>query len=297
MDGDGNKEAHDDAVGQARFEAEWVALQCDDRVFHVLRDTLLRDDTTLFHALFRPGSVSAASLRRNLAHPSRPYMMDRSPAGVAPLLQFLRTGDMCAATDGERAAARLEAQYFGVDRAVEALDEAESKRHAVAPLTRRDVERALMANATGTAVNFCGMNFAGVDLSRLSLRGADLSRANLEGADLSLADLTGATLTQVAGSGATFAGATLTNAVAKNADFRGGNFERAALQGANLSKACLSLASFVSADMERAVLDGSDMTAVLLQGTRLTGTSMRHTVLHDVRREGTSLTMGGIVSQ
>jgi uncharacterized protein YjbI with pentapeptide repeats len=56
------------------------------------------------------------SCARNAANPLHPFLFDRSPQYVAPLIQFLRTGELVIDPHVSKRGVRVEAEYWGMTR-------------------------------------------------------------------------------------------------------------------------------------------------------------------------------------
>jgi uncharacterized protein YjbI with pentapeptide repeats len=140
-----------------------------------------------------------------------------------------------------------------------------------------------------------GVDWAGMDATRLQARGAVLRSANLSesslqdgdlaGADLERANLHGCCLTKVDAEAACFAFADLSfiragDACFRRANFRharleGGLYSRANFSGADLRDACLALAKLNRAQFSRALIDGADFTGADLSAAQLNGLSLK----------------------
>ena len=300
------------ADGDLDDEGEWVSLQFDDKVVTVLRSTLTRQPGTLFEALFREGSPTRATVARNVTHPARPFLFDRSPQYVLPLINFLRSGELVIDPGVNARGVYLEAQYWGMDDAVALLDGTtaplvappkpdELAAATVAPpprvqYTRGDVERALMSTTTEARLRFAGMCFDGADLSDLDLSNVDFRRAKLDGADLSRCVLTGALMDHCSARGAVLRNATLRLVHASHADFCDAILDGASACGADFTGSLFVAAQLRTVDLAGATLEGCNLTNSVLAGAQIKGANLRRAVLLGVDRQGTSLTMGGVIA-
>lgn len=104
-------------------------------------------------------------------------------------------------------------------------------------------------------------DYAGQDLTGVTMRGAALARANLAGAVLVEADLTDADLSHADLTGADLSMATLTRA----------NLSGASLARADLTDAVLKDADLTGADLSGAHLSHTDLDGAVLAGAILTG--------------------------
>jgi uncharacterized protein YjbI with pentapeptide repeats len=139
-----------------------------------------------------------------------------------------------------------------------------------------------------------GIEWVGVDATRLQARSAvltsaNLSESNLENSELLSADLEGANMhgsrmTKVDAEGARFAFGDLSFVRAGDACFRradlrharleGGLYSRANFSGADLRDACLARANLIRAQFSRALIDGADFTGADLSAAKLNGLSL-----------------------
>jgi len=304
--------------GRARG-SDWVALQFDDRVFTLSRSTLSGEPDSLFAALFAQDSVSAATLDRNFAHPLKPVVFDRNPRYVEPLLQYLRTGEVGVADDADAATFRavyLEACYFGVSGAMEQLAElcpdctktaVERRRERVsrpdAPtMTRTEVEKILMAapaTPTGNALyrlRWCGIRFTGVDFTDLHLAAIDFERCEFRQCVFHRCNLTRSNLSDCEIEGGQFAEANLSEVRCTGTIAQHCNFSRANCDGADFSRCILVGADFSSAMLTNCNFESSDLSEAKLAGADLSRAKLQRTVLRGVERQGTSLSMGGVIA-
>jgi uncharacterized protein YjbI with pentapeptide repeats len=303
-------------------ECPWVALQFDDRVFTLSRSSLTGEPDSLFAALFDADSVSGSSVDRNHSHPLKPVIFDRSSRYVEPVLQYLRTGELGVPDDADVGTLRaiyLEASYFGVTGAMEQLADMEpgvtktpaerrrEKASQPAPpnFTRADVERLLMAlpahvqrsSSQGCAfrARWCGINFDGVDFTDLCLAAIDFERCEFNGCKFVRADLSGSNLSNAEMDGADFTGAVLTDVRCVGTLATKSCFQNATCVGADFSRCILVQADFTSANLNNACFDSSDLSESKLAGADLTMTKLQRALLRGVERQGTSLSMGGVI--
>ena len=122
------------------------------------------------------------------------YLIDRSPDYFEPLLGYLRHGSLILDRHLNPAGVLEEAKFYGFyallpELEATVLQEAmlgnSIERHVgVAPLTRREVVKALVGTPTETRLRFQGVNLAGADLSKLDLSNINFKYAILRGANL-----------------------------------------------------------------------------------------------------------------
>ena len=132
--------------------------------------------------------------------------------------------------------------------------------HAQLPgldLSRIDLPRVRMRNATVFDTKLVGANLVGTDLTLSVLARSDLTAANLTGAVLHRANLTDAVLSE-----ANLTDADLSGAVLKKAVFKQALLARTLLHGANLSQCDLSVADISEADLALADLESTTLPAV-----------------------------------
>lgn len=103
------------------------------------------------------------------------YLIDRSPKYFAPVLNYLRTGQLILEAGVSAEGVLEEAKYFGLgDDVTHQLEGMASEAKAGAEdhkaLTRRDVISAIISTDPSSELRFQGTNLAGADLSKLDLR-------------------------------------------------------------------------------------------------------------------------------
>lgn len=291
-------------------------MQCDERVFLVSKANVhLNAPESLLAMLFPEDDGSVAvppaqlPLQRNDTHPLHPVVFDRSPKYVEPLLQFLRTGELVIPNDVPVHGVLLEARYFNVQRVMALLDgmtgpysltnDEEKGAGAKARsrwMTRREVERMLLTVAPGTRIRCCGLNLEGLDFSDLDLSFVDFSRCCLNGAVFERADLHHANFNMASAQRCNFTGAVMASAQCAEADFSDSNMSKVDGKYGNFSRSNFRRCSFDCADLSFANMEGSDLTASLLTGTALKNCCFKRAILADIERQGTSLTMGGVLN-
>ncbi|XP_077520854.1 BTB/POZ domain-containing protein KCTD9-like [Amblyomma americanum] len=264
-------------------DAEWVLLNVGGKRFATTRATL---------SSAGPRSVLAGlwSQGRNGIPVSKDsqgaYLFDRDPQYFRPLLNYLRYKEMILDEGVSAKGVLLEAQHFGVQCAIPALQKLSKEPIASRPtrvvlsstgntrsLTREDVIEAL-GKMPSAQVRFQGTDLSGADLSRL-----DLNHVNFKWATLRQCNLASAILTHCC-----FEGADLSEANLEKAHLIAAKFTRAALKGATLKSCTMGdptgpsedNADFKEANLLGAVLDDSKMYGVNLKGAMLKNASMRN---------------------
>lgn len=169
------------------------------------------------------------------------YMIDRSPEYFEPLIGYLRHGNLIIDKHLNPMGILEEAKFYGfysIIPQLEAIVLQESllqntieRSIGLAPLTRKDVIKAIIQTSTDTKLRFQGVNMAGADLSKL-----DLSNINFKYAIFRDANLQGATLNNCC-------------------------LERADMSKCNLEGALLINCRMVCCNLEGSVLRGSNMNA------------------------------------
>ncbi|XP_075586155.1 uncharacterized protein LOC124489965 [Dermatophagoides farinae] len=256
------------------------------------------------------------------------YMIDRSPEYFEPLLGYLRHGNLIIDKHLNPMGVLEEAKFYGFYSLIPELEATVLQESllqntiersiGLAPLTRKDVVKAIIQTSTATRLRFQGVNLSGADLSRLdlsninfkyailrgaNLQGATLSNCCLERADMSKCNLEGASLINchmvccnLEGSilrGSNMDSPTLTEltnlegANLNNVNLEGSKMHRvnlriASLKNANAQNCNLDHSCLAGANLENCDLSGSDLNEVNLRGANLKGTrfDLIHTPLH-----------------
>jgi uncharacterized protein YjbI with pentapeptide repeats len=302
---------------------QWIALQFDDRVFVLSRQSLTGEPGSLFCNLFDDGSVSEASLDRNHTHALKPVVFDRSPRYVEPVLQYLRTGELLVADKSDTEYIRgvyLEAEYFSVNGLLDIIatmypdatrsvaqrkDEHEEELRANPPrkpntAERIEIERMLMNapavwDGRGPRLRWRGMRFNGVDFSELYLAGIDFTACELNDCRFVNCDMSGANLTDAELERSDFTRATLKGAICARALATKANFTLSDCTNGDFRYSVFVEADFTQATLSGCVFESSDMTSCVLAGADLRNAKLNKALLHNVERQGTSLSMGGVI--
>lgn len=315
----------------AALSREWVAIRMDDKVFRLMRSTIHRGAPgSLLAAMFPEscdddgdgadcGNALGIPLFVDETHPLRPVVFDRSPEHFAPIVNFIRTGELIIGPTVAPRGVLHEALYFGVDAVAQQLAHLEPDDFgAPRPPTdetsysRRDIEALVTAGRVERLVglNFCGADFSGLDLTKARFRRCNLRRANfsnallldasLEGCDVSDASFESAKLNRVLMHGCVCERTKFDRAALVGARCGENNFSEASLREAQCHSSSFSRSMMVKVDATRCVFQSADLSECNMSCATLTGAdfsqaTMRRAILNGVDREGVNLSMGGVL--
>ena len=285
----------------------WVKLNVGGQHFMTTRGTLVAN---------APESMLARMFSSDGDYPwsssvdsTGAYLIDRSPLYFQPILNFLRYGELILDKNVNPKGVLEEAKFFGIQNLVEILEKKVKEDRPLtdsSPITRREFVMVLMSTPTATELRCQGVNFTGINLSKLDLRninfkyavfkganltGANLACCNFERSDLSHTRLDGANMLGVrmlcvnlegasmkncnfedpAGKQAYLEGANLKYVDLEGSQLAGVNLRVATLRKANLQTCDLRGAILAGADLEDADLTGSDLQEANLRGANLNG--------------------------
>lgn len=317
----------DDAISRlsVQSDSKWVALKFDDRVFVLQKSTVLQfaPAGSLLHRLFSDEEESSRVLSecdRDLSHPHRPIIFDRSPDSVAPIFNFFRTGELVIPPNVSHRAVLLEAQYFGIDDIVRILQNVEPQFEDDADEGMADSQPCVaqatcdatkVARPCCTRADICaslrslpptfGLRLRGMVLNRIDFSKLDLSRTNFEHCALIFCNFSDCVLSEANFShadctGSDFSGAMLSHAICVETVFIRCRFERAHCSDSNFTGSIMRELRAEQCDFSRSLLLKCDLSHADLRGTVLHQTSMRYVNLFGVERSGTSISMGGVLS-
>lgn len=289
--------------------SEWVTLNVGGQYFTTSRGTLVHpnEPASMLARMFAEDNNGGYLFTPSNRDSTGAYLIDREPAYFAPVLNYLRTGELVFDDCINPAGVLEEARFFGIESIIPTLEKMVSQKivdRDQMALTRRDIVDTLIRSPYTSELRFQGVNLAGADLSRLDLRyinfkyanmrgcnltGANLSWCCLERSDLSHAILDNAQLLGVkslcanmegamlrncnlkdpAGSRANMEGVNLKGANLEGSDMGGVNLRVANLKNANMQNCDLRAAVFAGADLESCDLSGSDLHEANLRGANL----------------------------
>uniref|UniRef100_A0A4W3H794 BTB/POZ domain-containing protein KCTD9 n=1 Tax=Callorhinchus milii TaxID=7868 RepID=A0A4W3H794_CALMI len=268
---DGGKDA--DADDKCWGCTDWITLNVGGTYFTTTRSTLVNKE---------PESMLAHMFREKDAWGNKKdqrggFLIDRSPEYFAPILNYLRHGQLIT-NDGLNLLGVLEeAKFFGIESLIEQLELAikislPAEDHT--PISRKEFVRFLLATPTKSELRCQGLNFSGTDLSRLDLRYINFKMANLSHCNLSHANLCCANL--------------------ERADLSGANLDGANLQGVKMLCSNAEGASLISCNFEdpsglKANLEGANLKGVDMEGSQMTGINLRVATLKNAKLKNCNL--------
>lgn len=327
---------------EPKLADDWVALQCDPTIFIVKRSTVSASAPgSLLDMMFgdahdrdhEEAIFFQRSLTRNHTHPLAPYLLDRSPQYVAPLIQYLRSGELVLDSGISKRGVRLEAEYFGIQKVADLLcDEHEEYNHeepatatsAAPPVdkltvhepslgttgggeppkrkwmppaccTRNDLLASLRTMPPDMGLRLRGMCLNGISFARLDLSNTNFEWCSLLSCDFSHADLSRTNFTKADASGSNFSRSTIRHALCLDSTFTDCSFENAVVTDCNFTGSNMTRLRALQCDFSRTVLTHCNLSHADLCGTVLHQTQMRFTNLSGVERCGTNITMGGVI--
>lgn len=231
------------------FHSDWIKLNIGGRTFTTTRSTIVAkepdsmlarmfdcdlddendeaksDNETSHNSIVQFNQVRSKKKAHSMIKPSvmdenGAYLIDRNPEYFETLIGYLRHGNLIIDKHLNPLGILEEAKFYGFYSLIPVLESmilqdsllqnTIERSIGVAPLTRKEVVRALIQTPSSSTLRFQGVNLSGADLSKLDLsninfkyailRGANLQGVNLhkcclERADISMCNLEGATLT------------------------------------------------------------------------------------------------------
>lgn len=148
-------------------DSKWITLNVGGRLFSTTRSTLTnKEPNSMLARMFGQDGISSDTDETGA------FLIDRSAQYFEPIINFLRHGQLIR-DDGISLQGILEeAKFFGIDGLIPHLEHLITVTSPVAdaPLTRRDVVKAIIQTSNESVLRFQGVNLAGADLSKLDLR-------------------------------------------------------------------------------------------------------------------------------
>ncbi|EFA83034.1 BTB/POZ domain-containing protein [Heterostelium album PN500] len=290
--------------------SDWVTLNVGGRIFSTTRSTLLKDKDSMLAKMFGESWDSTRDINGN-------YLIDRSPEYFAPIINFLRCGNLIIDDGVNVEGVYLEARFFNITGMLDRLSAMVERKMQTDVFTRKDVISILLTSSSNSSLRCQGLNLSGVDLSKLDLRNinfkmtnfreTNLSKCNLDNALLQEADLSYANLCGASLRGANLSGANLEHCILKGTNFedRGGqratlescNFKNAILEEANFSGANLRVANFKGANLENCNFRGADLAGANLEDTNLRGANLHKANLIGVNLRGANFDIRTVSSR
>ncbi|XP_046591975.1 BTB/POZ domain-containing protein KCTD9 isoform X1 [Neodiprion lecontei] len=300
------KKSNKERSSSNNTSSEWLTLNVGGKYFVTTRSTLTnKEPMSMLARMFSQGDDDTGwRIQPSAQDQNGAFMIDRSPTYFEPLLNYLRHGELILEKNINPAGVLAEARFYGIEGAFEILEPMIAKyspdEKETAPLTRRDVLRAILSTSAPHELRFQGVNLAGTDLSRLDLRninfkyanlhgcrlcGTNFSGCNLERADLSGSNMEGAQLLMVRMlcvnleaaclKGCNFEDPTGLRANLEGANLKGANLEGSNMAGINLRVATLKNAKLRNCDLRAAVLAGADLEFCDFSGSDLNEANLR----------------------
>ncbi|GAM27621.1 hypothetical protein SAMD00019534_107970 [Acytostelium subglobosum LB1] len=290
--------------------SEWVTINVGGRIFSTTRSTLIKDRESMLAKMFGENWESTRDSNGS-------YLIDRSPEYFAPILNYLRCGNIIIDDGVNIEGVYLEARFFNISGMTDKLALLVDRKNRTDVFTRKDVISILLTSSSNSSLRCQGLNLSGVDLSKLDLRNinfkmtnfreTNLSKCNLDNALLQEADLSFANLCGASLRGANLSGANLENCILRGTNFedRGGqratlescNFKNATLEEANFSGANLRVANFKGANLENCNFRGADLAGANLEDTNLRGANLHKANLIGVNLRGANFDIRTVSSR
>ena len=280
---------------------EWITINVGGKNFMTTRSTLTTKEPNSM--LARMFSHQGDHTWSSSVDASGAYLVDRSPIYFEPILNYMRHGELVLDKHISLHGVLEEAKFFGISSLVDVLEskiKAEEPVSDLSPISRREFILQLMSTPHKWELRCQGVNFTGVNFSKLDLRninfkyavfrdanlaGANLSHCNFERADLAKAKLDGANLLGVkmlcAGlEAASMQGCNFEDPAGGRANMEGANMKFVNLEGShmagvNLRVATLKNANLQNCDLRGAVLAGADLENCNLSGCDLQEANLR----------------------
>ncbi|XP_067928419.1 BTB/POZ domain-containing protein KCTD9-like isoform X2 [Watersipora subatra] len=266
---------------------EWITLNIGGYRVTTTKDTLTTKE---------PGSMLARMFSQaddntwlSRVDETGAYLIDRNGLYAAPIINYLRHGQLILDDSINPAGVLEEAKFFGITSILpqlEQLVQMNVKPTDYTPINRQQMSLSLMTTPASCELRCQGLNFSGADLSKLDLRFvnfkcANLVNTNLAGANLSNANFERAEMSNSILDGANMMGAKLLCAQLEGASMKGCNFEdpagsRANMEGANLKHVNLEGSHMAGVNLRVATLKNSKLRNCDLRGAVLAGADLEN---------------------
>ncbi|KAL0483005.1 BTB/POZ domain-containing protein [Acrasis kona] len=265
------------------IEDEWISLKLDDKIFTTTKSTLLSDESSLLYVMFNQNSPW--NLPRDLTLPGAPYLLDRSPKYFAPVLAYLRTGEVIIDEGVSVKGVLTEAKYLNITSLVQEIEHmnTDDTNKQTPELTRRDIVKALIKCSDSESsngklrfqgLNLCGLDLSGLDLSHVNFSRCNLTRAKFCYANLSFADLRWCNLTDADCSHANLYRGKCRNAKMRSTLLISSNMQCADLTFCDLSNAVLRNSDLLDADLSNCLIINSDLSGANMNGVKLKNSTL-----------------------
>ena len=267
------------------FPSDWVVLNVGGKHFSTTRSTLMTKEPgcMLARMFSSPGEITW----QNWKDDSGAYLIDRSPIYFEPILNYLRHGQLIIDRGISLRGILEEAKFFGVTSLIDILEckiTEEEKANESSVVSRKEFVMRLFATPANCELRCQGMDFTGVDLSKLDLRNINFKHAIFHSTNLTLANL----------SHCCFDRADLSHAKLDGANLLGikmlcANLEGASLKGCNFEDPAGSRANLEGANMKNVKMEGSRMAAVNLRVANLKNAELQNCDLRGAVLAGADL--------
>lgn len=286
-------------------EGEWISLKLDGVTFTTTRSTLLADKQSLLYIMFN--KKTPWKVPRDFSSPCKPYLLDRNPKYFAPILNYLRTGEIILDDGVNVKGVFTEAKYLNVTSLIEQLEPLvqsieEEEQHLLEPkaeLTRRDIVKALIKcndsiTNMNTRLRFQGLNLSGLDLSGLDLSHINFSRCNLRRVKFCYANLDFADLRWCDMTDSDCSYARMCQVKCRNSKMVNIQLISTDLRGADLTFCDLSTSTFKNSDLQDADVSNSSLRNSDLSGANMKGVKLKNSTLAGCTHTNS---MGGVIAK
>ncbi|KAL6055299.1 BTB/POZ domain-containing protein kctd9 [Balamuthia mandrillaris] len=227
--------------------ADWVTLNVGGQIFQTSKATLMVDERSMLAKLVSGHLDSCRD-------PSGAILIDRDPKFFAPILNYLRYGNLIVEDERSVEGILHEAMFFQVQPVID-LCLAKNRPD----LTRKE----FILHHRQICLN--GLRLIGLDLRNLQLEGINFNKAFISNANFKRTNLKNSSFRKAIGHHANFKRAKLLKAVLMRASLPHANFLGVKAQYANLRESHLKHTRWRGADcvgalFQKAILRGADFT-------------------------------------